>query len=168
MSVFLQEMAKTGRFNLFAAENLGRRRPEHLPPAEGRYAVRGKALLEAEGTPHPVAPGARTFIDELANMRDYINRQPVLIYHREGTPAQAALGEAEGGEAMLSCLRGGCKNLVDLNLRQMPADDPFARKPWIPDQDMVIMVSFNGRDGKPAMVIVYPYLTLEPLMGVLG
>ena len=69
---------------------------------------------------------------------------------------------------MLSCLRGGWKNLVDLNLRPVPADDPFARNPWIPPRDMVIQVSFNGTDGRPALVIVYPYLTLEPLLGVLG
>jgi hypothetical protein len=164
----LQELVKIGRFSLFAAENLGRSRLDSRTAAEGRFAVHGTALLEEEGTAHPVAPNVRKFIDELGNIRDYVNRQPVLIYHRDGTPVQAALGQAEGGEALLSCLRGGWKNLVDLNLRPMPTDDPFAREPWIPAQDMVIIVSFNGADGKPAMVIVYPYLTLEPLMGVLG
>jgi hypothetical protein len=33
---------------------------------------------------------------------------------------------------------------------------------------MVVIVSFNGTDGKPVMTIVYPYLTLEPLLGILG
>jgi flagellar motor switch/type III secretory pathway protein FliN len=164
----LQKMAKTGRFSLFAAENLSMRRPDPRAQAKGRFAVRGTTLLEEEGTAHPVTPDTRKFIDELGNIRDYVNRQPVLIYHREGAPVQTALGQPEGQEAVLSCLRGGWKNLVDLNLRPMPADDPFAREPWIPAQDMVIIVSFNGADGKPAMVIVYPYLTLEPLLGVLG
>jgi flagellar motor switch/type III secretory pathway protein FliN len=163
-----QGMAKTGRFGLFAAENLGRHRPDAVAPAEGRFAVHGTTLLEEEGTAQPIAPESRKFINGLANMKDYFNRQPVLIYHREGTPVAAALGHPEGGEALLSCLRGGWKNLVDLNLRQMPVGDPFAREPRIDASEMVIIVTFNDVDGKSAMVIVYPYLTLEPLLGVLG
>jgi flagellar motor switch/type III secretory pathway protein FliN len=164
----LQWMAQVGRFALFAAENTGTRRPDREPPEGGRFAARATALLEEEGTPHPVAPGSRKIIDGLAHIRDYLNRQPVLIYHREGTPAHALLARDEARQALLSCLRGGWKNLVDLNLRPMPADDPFAEKPWIPPHDMVVTVSFNGTDGKVAMVIVYPFLTLEPLLGILG
>jgi flagellar motor switch/type III secretory pathway protein FliN len=161
-------MAAAGRFTLFAAENLGARRPEHDPTDGSRWAARGKALLEENGTAHPVAPESRRFIDELENVRDYVNRQPVLIYHRAGTAVSEALRRGGTPEALLACLRGGWKNLVDLNLKPVPADDPFAREPWIPAHDMVILVSFDAPDGKPALVIVYPYLTLEPLMGVLG
>jgi flagellar motor switch/type III secretory pathway protein FliN len=161
-------LAEAGRFSLFAAENLGMRRRDRESPAEGRFAAHGKALLEEEGTPHPVATEVRNRIDEMANIRDYLNRQPVLIYYRDTTPVHAALASDDSHEVLLSCLRGGWKNLVDLNLRPMPADDPFAEQPWIPARDMVIIVSFNGADGKVAMAIVYPYLTLEPLMGVLG
>jgi flagellar motor switch/type III secretory pathway protein FliN len=164
----LDELAKVGSFRLFAAENLGMRRPDREPPAAGRFEVRGKALLEEEGTPHPLAPENRQFLEKAENFRDYVNRQPVLIYHREGSAVQALLGRPENRETLLSCLRGGWKNLVDLNLRPIPADDPFAEKPWIPPQDMVIIVAFNGGDGKAAMVIVYPFLTLEPLLGILG
>jgi flagellar motor switch/type III secretory pathway protein FliN len=163
-----QWIAKAGRFSLFAAENLGMRRPDREPPAAGRFAAHGKALLEEEGTAHPLAPETRKFIDELARVRDYVNRQPVLVYVREGSQAHAALDRPDAREALLSCLRGGWKNLVDLNLRPIPADDPFAGKPWIPPRDMVIIVSFDGADGKAEMAIVYPYLTLEPLLGVLG
>jgi len=164
----LQEQAKSGTFELFAAENLASRLPERDPADGSRWAARGKALLEADGTTHPVTPRSRKFIDELASARDYINRQPVLIYHRRGTAISAAIAEPGAREAVLSCLRGGWKNLVDLNLRPTPADDPFAVKPWINGNEMVIIVSFDGTDGKPALVIVYPYLTLEPLLGVLG
>ncbi len=164
----LDELAKAGGFELFAAENLGTRRPDREPAEGSRFAARGRALLEEDGTAHPVTAESRTFIDELASVRDYLNRQPVLIHHRKGTAVSAAMGTPEAREALLSCLRGGWKNLVDLNLRPMPADDPFATKPWIPARDMVIWVSYNGTDGKPALVIVYPYLTIEPLMGILG
>ena len=164
----LQSMAGVGRFSLFAAENAGTRRPDREPPEGSRFAASGTALLEEEGTPHPVAPASRKVIDGLAHMRDYLNRQPVLIYHREGTPAHALLARDEARHALLSCLRGGWKNLVDLNLRSMPADDPFAAKPWVPPHDMVVIVSFKGTDGKVAMAIVYPFLTLEPLLGILG
>ncbi len=164
----LQEMAKAGAFELFAAENSGVRRPDSGEADGSRYAARGKALLEESGTAHPVAPGSRKFIDELASVRDYVNRQPVLLYHRKGTVVSAALGNGDAREALLACLRGGWKNLVDLNLKPTPSDDPFAAKPWITGNEMVIIVSFNGTDGTPALVIVYPYLTLEPLLGVLG
>ncbi len=163
-----QWMAAAGRFALFAAENLGARRPERDPADGSRWAARGKALLEEDGTAHPVAPESRRFIEELENVRDYVNRQPVLIYHRTGTTVSDELGRDGARAALLACLRGGWKNLVDLNLKPVPADDPFAREPWIPARDMVILVSFEASDGKPALVIVYPYLTLEPLLGVLG
>jgi flagellar motor switch/type III secretory pathway protein FliN len=163
-----QWLAEAGRFSLFAAENLGTRRQDREPPAAGRIAAPGRAFLEEEGTAHPVAPDTRKLLDELARVRDYVNRQPVLVYVREGSPAQAGLDLPDAREALLSCLRGGWKNLVDLNLRPVPADDPFAVKPWIPSRDMVIVVSFDGADGKAEMAIVYPYLTLEPFMGVLG
>jgi flagellar motor switch/type III secretory pathway protein FliN len=162
----LQEQA--GAFDLFAAENLGTRRSDRGEADGSRWAARGKALLEEAGTAHPVAAESRKFIDELASVRDYINRQPVLIYHRKGTAIAAAMTGPGAREALLACLRGGWKNLVELNLQPTPADDPFAAKPWINGNEMVVTVSFNGTDGKPALVIVYPYLTLEPLLGVLG
>ena len=56
---------------------------------------------------------------------------------------------AEFDPVTIACLRGGWKNLVDLNLRPMPDDDPFAREPWIPANDMVILVSFADPEGKP-------------------
>lgn len=163
-----QGMAAAGAFALFAVENTGPRRRDRAAEDGSRWAARGVALLEEEGTARPVTDGSRRFIDELANMRDYVNRQPVLVYHRDGTAVAEALGGGEVRETLLACLRGGWKNLVDLNLRPMPAGDPFARDPWIPAQDMVITVSLNDPDGRPALVIVYPYLTLEPLLGVLG
>jgi flagellar motor switch/type III secretory pathway protein FliN len=163
-----EELAMVGAFDLFAAENLGMRRPDREPPAGGRFAVRGKTFLEEEGTANPVAPEVRARLDEWKSFRDYLNRQPVLFYVREGTPVHTALGQGDAREALLSCLRGGWKNLVDLNLRPMPSGDPFAENPWIPAQDMVIITSFKGSDGKTAMAIVYPFLTLEPLLGILG
>ncbi len=45
----------------------------------------------------------------------------ICHYSRQG-PLAAALAAGTGREAVFSCLRGGWKNLVDLNLRPVPGD----------------------------------------------
>jgi flagellar motor switch protein FliM len=72
-----------------------------------------------------------------------------------------------GREAVLSCLRGGWKNIADLNLR--PADREVEKKTAIHENEMVITVSIGGwKDGRIELALIYPYLPLEPYIGILG
>ncbi len=161
----LGEMRRVGQFGLFAAENQPRRHAGGA--AHGRFEVTGRVLVEEAGTEHPVQRLDRAYIEKLAAEIDYFNRQAVLVYFREDTALAGILAKPEGREALLACLRGGWKNLVDLSLRPIPEDDPFSREPGLSEHEMVIIVTLNDPRGKPAMSLVYPYLTLEPLMGVL-
>ena len=92
-----------GRFGLFAAENLGTRRPDR-DPAAGRFAARGKALLEEEGTRASRSRRrAGSSSTSWTNVRDYVNRQPVLIYHPGGNAGAcgARAGRRPRGAALL-------------------------------------------------------------------
>jgi len=155
-------------FGCLVAENV----PVHRSAArlEGsRVQAPGKLLLEEEGTARPVSAASRGFIERFAGESGVAARSPVLLYHRTAGSWGGILKDAEGVSAVLSCLRGGWKNAVDLNLHPVPDGEAFLRDLPINQREMVITVTFGGegKDGAEAC-LVYPYFTLEPLMGVLG
>ncbi|HET6487361.1 MAG TPA: hypothetical protein VFH83_13120 [Spirochaetia bacterium] len=112
-----------------------------------------------------MAEEARAWFDEAARQPVPV-RDLVLLYYRTGSPIETTLrGEPD---AALACLRGGWKHLVDLNLRVVPENDPVQNAaPLVRENEMVILVRAAATDGRTALAIVYPYLTLEPIIEIL-
>ncbi len=127
------------------------------------------ALLEEATPAHRVNPEVRVYIEKLRREHGFPTRSPVFIFYDDVPTLRKTLTGAEGQEALLAALRGGWKNFVDLHLRPVDAEDAIAQPGAIPENEMVIVITL-GRDGtgKSPLTIVYPYLTLEPYIGILG
>ncbi len=158
-----QLLEKQGELKLLLAENLPRRSG---PPTEAaRWGAAGKLLLEP-GSAHPVAKEVRAWFEQARLEPGYPLRDLVFLYYRPSSPlAEAAERDTN---ALLACLRGGWKHLVDLNLQAVPAGDPLRNSVrLIHENEMVICVRAAGPDGATAVALLYPYFTLEPILSLL-
>ena len=158
-------------FGCLIAENEPWSRPvrEERAAQPERRIPAGKVLIEEEGTAHPVPPKARAYFQKLAAEAEARGGSPVLLYFRRNGPLDKLISADSARESIFSCLRGGWKNVVDLNLRPAAIGGGREELPVISEDEMVIIVSVKGRtDDKPAFGLVYPYLTLEPYIGILG
>lgn len=96
-------------------------------------------------------------------------RNLLVVAYRSDGPLAAALEKQEIRETLLDCLKAGWKNVVNLNLQWLPSDDPILAEGQqvTPDGGMVITAAFTDQEGRPQAYIVYPDVTLEPMMSVL-
>jgi flagellar motor switch/type III secretory pathway protein FliN len=163
------ELLPRKAFARFAAENASwRPAPVEAGGAAAHPGSSNRMLLEEEGTSNPLPKGIRDAVshywDESIGM---VSRSPVLVFY--GGALKASLDGEDGREALLSCLRGGWKNMVDLNLKPYTPAEGGSDFPALNQYEMVIAVGVKDRDKSGyAMAILYPYLTLEPYLGILG
>jgi flagellar motor switch/type III secretory pathway protein FliN len=164
----MDDLAAAGGYRSIVLENA----PPHgaLAPAgaAAEAARETAALFEEAGTAHPVDPEGRRFIERLHAEQGFPTRMPIFFSYADGKELNALFDGADGRDALLSCLRGGWKNLVDMRLAAVPVDDPRAQAGAISRNEMVIAVWVAGRDREKGIVVFYPYLTLEPYLGILG
>jgi flagellar motor switch/type III secretory pathway protein FliN len=163
----LEELARRGEYRACIIESSAGRGPSRASADRPRFAPAGKALLEDEGTAHPVSQQTRAFIEKIGQDWGYTYRDLVFVYWRVGGPLASVLERPQTRQALLSCLRGGWKNIVNLGFREAVQEEGHSVR--IPDREMVITVTFPGAGGGGTeLAILYPYLTLEPLMRILG
>jgi flagellar motor switch/type III secretory pathway protein FliN len=159
-------------FACFAAENAawrpapvgnGGAPKAHVKPA-------GKMLVEEGGTAHPLPQGARETIEQWWNEGSgMLNRNPVFLYYRKASGLKAAFDSPSDRETILSCLRGGWKNVVDLNLIPYAPTSSEPDFPSLHRNEMIVIVWVKDQvERKVSLVVVYPFPTLEPFLGILG
>jgi flagellar motor switch/type III secretory pathway protein FliN len=160
------EMLPEKAFGRFAAENASWR-PTSAEEAASVHPS-NRMLLEEEGTAHPLPGDVRAAIERYwGESGGMLSRNPIFFFH--GEALKTLFAGRDGREALLSCLRGGWKNVVDLNLKPYQAAAGAPDFPELNQYEMVVIVGVKDRHtGKPAMAILYPYLTLEPYLGILG
>ena len=126
------------------------------------------AFLEEEGTQHPVEPRMRSELEKLLlGMETLKDRNPIVFFYRDEAAMRSILESTEGQETFLACLRGAWKNLADLKIRPSAAAEAASFSSTVHRQEMILMVAFNGKDGRAGLLVVYPYRTLEPYLGLL-
>jgi flagellar motor switch/type III secretory pathway protein FliN len=130
--------------------------------------ARLRSVVEEEGNPHPVDPKVRVLADQYLEANGLAGRNAVYLHHGEEPQMRRILESEADRNALIECLRGGWRNVVDLNLRVAPAEEAASASPISPDE-MVVLVTFGSRAGTgPLLAVVYPYLTLEPFLRLLG
>lgn len=170
------EILNSGKFSAMIAENQARRRPteaanDSFPPAR---STGWKALIEEANTAHPMPAAARSFLEELTSETGIMGGRVLMIWYRTNGLLGEVLSKEAGREALLASLRGAWKSLIDLGLRFRRRGLPSSKgaveeEPNVHENEMVVMVMFaNREDGTPELALLYPYLTLEPYLGLLG
>ena len=72
-------------------------------------------------------------------------------------------------KTILSCMRGGWKNLVNLNFQIAMVTDSFDDLKIIHENEMIIIIEITDREHpENKLVCIYPYLTLLPLIPILN
>jgi len=115
------------------------------------------AVLEVEGCPRPWSSATHRFIEASFHLEAVAHHRPVFLH------PGAWLAE-EDFPVLTDCLHNGWKKYLDFRL-DTEAD---ASGGTLADTDMVILVLLKGATETPALALVYPYLTLEPYMKLLG
>ncbi len=122
-----------------------------------------RRFYEAPFCPRPLSEKARRAINEWMKGSAWIDRSPLWLYRPD--PAKSgAFGEPESESLILASLRDAWRKHLDLDL--CPAEPPIAVTE-LDANEMAIIVHIRGGDGIE-LGFVYPYLMLEPYMGVLG
>jgi flagellar motor switch/type III secretory pathway protein FliN len=156
----------------FAAENAAWRPApvENGGSAKAYAGPAGKMLVEEEGTAHPVPKEARQSLEKWWKENvGMFNRSPVYLYYRKASALRVVFDAQSGRDTILSCLRGGWKNVVDLNLKPYTPARGEPDFPFLHQNEMIVIVWVKDRaEGKISLVVVYPFLTLEPFLGILG
>jgi flagellar motor switch/type III secretory pathway protein FliN len=163
---FLPRDVKFGQFDAEIVPMRGGREAESREKGVREKGV--VAFLEEEGTPHPVDPRIRREIEKLQPQIDMLReRSPIVFLYRDDAGMRSIFESSEGQEALLACLRGAWKNLVDLRIQPSTSAEAQSGAPAIHGQEMIMAIAFNGKDGPCGLCLVYPYRTLEPYMGLL-
>lgn len=132
-------------------EHLGLRRGSRAESPRSR-----KLFFEPADSPLPLSASTRKFIEGFSEPQGLSGHRPVFLH------SAPWVGEGEF-RTLTDCLRNGWKKLLDFHLE---AADPVQD---LSDHEMVILILLRQNPGAPpALALVYPFLTLEPYMSVLG
>lgn len=136
---------------------------EHEGPRRGRRTeARSSAmtLLEAPDCPRPLTAEARRSLEALCSPHSLLAQRPVFVHYR------ADLGGTVG-PVMADCLRNGWKKFLDFPLDAQPGTS--GSSPLLEEYEMVLLVLVKREsDEPPILALVYPFLTVEPYVGLLG
>ncbi len=133
---------------------------EHLGYRRGARteAPRPKTLFfEPADSPLPLTEATRKFIEGFSESSGLSSHRPVFLH------SGSWIGEGEF-QTLTDCLRNGWKKLLDFRL-----EAPGEPIPELANNEMVILILLRQDSAAPpTLALVYPFLTLEPYMSVLG
>jgi hypothetical protein len=138
-------------------------RVEAWPPRDEDIHPVGGPLIESRATTRRVGGEARTLIAKLAQAGDSLERKLVFVTTKQTSPIARAMESDR--DFVPGSLRAAWRNLVDLNLHMHTVSSDFADIDLIHGREMILTVTFRKADD--SFVLVYPYLTLDPMMDVL-
>ena len=100
-------------------------------------------------------------------------RQPfekkMLMFVDRSLPLNDISDTSAFDELVLQPLRNSWKSVADISIKTARTNTPFDEIDIIPDADMILIAAFGKPDSKDILLlIVYPYIFLEPMIGLLG
>ncbi len=143
---------------LLADEGLAEYRTYVQGAGSSRDAEPPRVLFEAPGTPNPWSAEVREQLLSWSTDLGFLARNPVFLHLGPASVAEESL--------VVDCLKGGWRHTVDFRLNPLP---PQPIPPAVPEHEMVIVVTFrSGSNPRATLGLVYPFVTLEPYLGILA
>lgn len=136
---------------------------EHEGPRRGRRTEApavSMTLLEAPDCPRPLTSDARRSLEAITSPHSLLAQRPVFVHYRADLHATV-------GPVMADCLRNGWKKFLDFPLDTK--SEVSASSPLLEDYEMVLLVLVRRDSSEsPLLAFVYPFVTVEPYVGLLG
>lgn len=141
------------------------RAPRAAGPSRGSFASvqNPKVQVQPVGSPNPPLPPA--FVEYLkgkgSNPSSFEAQAVLLACQKDSAVAEALKGTPH--EAILQPLRNGWKHVVAMDFVVDRVVNEMAQAEIVPDNDMVISVTLGGPGGEE-VILIYPYIMLEPYL----
>jgi len=140
-----------------------------LSAGRGTRRPRAAVVVEEESPARRIPRDIVSLLTEMTGSDGMIGGRIVVILSRSSGAFHGILQSESGRDTLLSCLRGAWKNLADLNLSEQTQDGPVEKSVYVPEYEMVVTVAVERPGGEgPELMVVYPFTTLEPYVGILG
>ncbi len=125
----------------------------------------GSELFLYEPLPcsRPLSAESRAMIEQSLSSRGVFRRSPVFYFSRSATSGDARSGH--NGAEISRAISAGWRDLVDFRLRSLEAGEGEIA---VPAYEMTVIAEFTDSEGHPLAAVLYPYLTLEPYLAILG
>lgn len=151
---------KQGLQEIETMELVRRPAPNGGPPGKER---RADLLYEAPDCTRPLSPESRETIEQSNSLQGIMQRSPVFFYANPD-PATGGRDLSRAGD-IPGAVSAGWRDLVDFRLNELRDQDEAI---VVPDYEMTVIVEFTDTGDRPAAGLLYPYLTLEPYLAILG
>ncbi len=126
-----------------------------------------KMVLFQEETINPAAED-KDFLNRLDKYTEYTVKRQILIATTMESPLRNIKTMENVDELVLEPLRNGWKNLANIHLKCVDIQNDPEKAKIVPDNDMIITVEiFDKNDPGSKLIIVYPYITIEPIIYLL-
>ncbi len=127
----------------------------------------GKLVLFQEDTINPVAVD-KDFLNRLDKYTEYIVKRQILIATTRKSPLRNIKTIENVDELVLAPLRNGWKNITNIHLKCIAIHNNPEKAKIVPPNDMIITVEISDKnDPESKLIIVYPYITIEPIIYML-
>ncbi|MBN8217652.1 MAG: FliM/FliN family flagellar motor switch protein [Spirochaetes bacterium] len=140
----------------------GMHRERRVRPESARPA---KWFLKPADSPNPPLPKA--FVDYVEGKSPFPGNleSDALLVAARSTLAVASSISTEAPDRLLAPLRNGWKNISAADFRLDRVETAASKAKIVPDNDMIISVTLEGPGGgDERMLLLYPYIMLEPFL----
>ena len=140
-----------------------------LPSAGATRSQPKTLLVEENATPHPVSEGSKALLRKMVPADGRVFGKPVFACYTNHEAVGKIMSSSDGLSATVACLRGAWKNLADLNLDvdTQSKDEEDIR--IISDNELVVAIELSdGIANGSRVLLIYPYITLEPFIRILN
>ncbi|MCX7023760.1 MAG: FliM/FliN family flagellar motor switch protein [Spirochaetes bacterium] len=125
-----------------------------------------RPVYEDEHCPKPMSAETRAMVERINSELGILGRRsPLFVLFSASSASKAVFAQAPERRTFLSCLSTGWKNHADF--RMVPSNATDAAIAY-PDNEMVIVVLLSREGEKPSVGLIYPFLTVEPYLSILG
>jgi flagellar motor switch protein FliM len=139
------------------------------PSPNAKSSAPETLLVEEEGTQYSVSDGSKALLRKMIPADGRVFGKPVFACYTRDKSIGEMMSTAEGLASTIACLRGAWKNLADLNLdidSQSTSDEDIR---IISDNELVVAIELSNSGGSDdRILLIYPYITLEPFIRILN
>lgn len=156
----LDLLVQHGLVPAFTAEH-GGQRPLYETDSESHFMT----LYEPVPCARPVSAEIREYLEKMNSESGIMRRRPLFVSFAANASFADSFSVPADQKQFLSCVSGGWKNHTNFGLSPAESSDEDIT---IGDNEMVIMIELARGESKPMIGFIYPFITIESYLSILG